>query len=52
VRPVTQAAQRRTEAARLGYTDVIDNRSNTLRGALEDVRTRLRPGRDEHIPDF
>ncbi len=52
VRPVTQAAQRRTEAARLGYTDVIDNRSSTLRGALEDVRTRLRPGRDEHIPDF
>ncbi|MFB8387796.1 DNA repair protein RadA [Microbacterium sp. NPDC055910] len=49
VRPVTQAAQRRSEAARLGYTDVIDNRSGTLRGALGDVRRRIRgvPGDDE-----
>ena len=52
VRPVTQAAQRRSEAARLGYTVVIDNRSATLRGALDDVRTRVtaRPG--EGAPDF
>ncbi|GAB2850234.1 DNA repair protein RadA [Microbacterium insulae] len=52
VRPVTQAAQRRTEAARLGYSDVIDNRSGTLRGALNDVRTRVRPGRGDDIPEF
>jgi DNA repair protein RadA/Sms len=52
VRPVTQSPQRRSEAARLGYTDVIDNRSATLRGALGDVRTRvrLRPGDD--VPQF
>ncbi|WP_214467886.1 DNA repair protein RadA [Microbacterium flavescens] len=52
VRPVTQAAQRRSEAARLGYTDVIDNRSGTLRGALNDVRTRLRPVRGADVPEF
>ncbi|MGN8553108.1 UNVERIFIED_CONTAM: DNA repair protein RadA [Microbacterium sp. SLM126] len=52
VRPVAQAAQRRSEAARLGYTDVIDNRSGTLRGALNDVRTRVRPGRGDDIPEF
>jgi DNA repair protein RadA/Sms len=52
VRPVTQSPQRRSEAARLGYTDMIDNRSATLRGALGDVRTRvrLRPGDD--VPEF
>ncbi len=52
VRPVTQSAQRRSEAARLGYTDLIDNRSATLRGALNDVRARVRPSRGEGIPDF
>ncbi len=52
VRPVTQAAQRRTEAARLGYTDVIDSRSGTLRGALNDVRARVRPVRGGDIPEF
>ena len=35
IRPVTQTAQRRSEAARLGYTDLIDNRSGSVRGALE-----------------
>lgn len=40
VRPVTQAAQRRSEAARLGYAQVIDDRSKTLRAALIDVRSR------------
>lgn len=52
VRPVTQAPQRRSEAGRLGYSAVIDNRSGTLRGALDDVRTRLaaRPGDD--VPRF
>jgi DNA repair protein RadA/Sms len=52
VRPVTQAVQRRSEAARLGYTDVIDNRSGTLRGALNDVRARVRPARGGDVPEF
>ncbi|MDN3497087.1 DNA repair protein RadA [Planococcus sp. APC 4015] len=52
VRPVTQAPQRRTEAARLGYTDVIDNRSGTLSSALNDVRVRVRSRPGEGIPEF
>ena len=44
VRPVTQTAQRRSEAARLGYTDLIDNRSLTVRGALRRRQDAL-PGR-------
>ncbi|WP_127473868.1 DNA repair protein RadA [Microbacterium sulfonylureivorans] len=52
VRPVTQSPQRRTEAARLGYTDLIDNRSGTLRGALDDVRARVKPRRGDDIPTF
>ena len=48
---MTQSPQRRTEAARLGYTDVIDNRSGTLRAALNDVRTRIRGGGEE-VPQF
>lgn len=52
VRPVTQSAQRRSEAARLGYTELIDNRSATLRGALDDVRTRAKPARGSDIPTF
>lgn len=45
IRPVTQAAQRRSEAARLGYRQVIDDRSKTLRSALSDIRSHsaLRP---------
>jgi DNA repair protein RadA/Sms len=39
IRPVTQAAQRRNEAARLGYQRVVDERSKTLRDALNDVRS-------------
>ncbi len=52
VRPVTQSAQRRSEAARLGYTTVIDDRSVNLSGALNDVKTRgkSRPGDD--VPGF
>src|SRR6478752_1451521 len=42
IRPVTQSPQRRSEAARLGYTDVIDNRSGTLRAALGDVKARVK----------
>ncbi|MFS0894243.1 DNA repair protein RadA [Microbacterium sp. 179-I 3D3 NHS] len=53
IRPVTQAAQRRSEAARLGYEQVVDDRSKTLRGALDDIRARHR-GRAERrdIPPF
>ncbi|MDN3310288.1 DNA repair protein RadA [Microbacterium oryzae] len=38
VRPVTQGAQRRAEAARLGYTRVVDDRSGKLSSALNDIR--------------
>ncbi|MFE6735237.1 DNA repair protein RadA [Microbacterium sp. NPDC057650] len=53
VRPVTQAAQRRSEAARLGYEQVIDDRSKSLRAALTDVRSRAASRRSEDdIPAF
>ena len=47
VRPVTQAAQRRSEAARLGYAQVVDERSKTLRAALGDIRAR---GGKQRVP--
>ncbi|MGC5221247.1 DNA repair protein RadA [Micromonospora sp. DT81.3] len=52
IRPVTQAGQRRSEATRLGYKQLIDERSKNLRGALGDikVRGRARPGDD--VPEF
>ncbi|MGF3057125.1 DNA repair protein RadA [Microbacterium sp. YY-01] len=40
IRPVSQATQRRSEAQRLGYSHLVDERSATLRGALSDIRTR------------
>lgn len=53
VRPVTQASQRRSEAARLGYAHVIDDRSATLRGALSDVKAHRAPRRlDDEVPAF
>ncbi|WP_102191380.1 DNA repair protein RadA [Microbacterium aurantiacum] len=53
IRPVTQAAQRRSEAARLGYEQVVDDRSKTLRAALDDVRARNTSRRpDGEIPPF
>ena len=53
IRPVTQAAQRRSEAARLGYEQVVDDRSKTLRAALGDVRARNTSRRsDRDIPPF
>lgn len=53
VRPVTQAAQRRSEAGRLGYEQVVDERSKTLKAALDDVRARTRTRRREaDIPAF
>ncbi|GAA2982611.1 DNA repair protein RadA/Sms [Microbacterium terrae] len=52
IRPVTQAAQRRSEASRLGYSTLIDEGSKTLRGALDDLSTRssARPG--DEAPKF
>ncbi|QKJ18234.1 DNA repair protein RadA [Microbacterium hominis] len=52
IRPVTQAAQRRSEAARLGYATVVDAASKTLRGALDDLSVRTRPRRGEDEPGF
>ena len=52
VRPVTQAAQRRTEAARLGYRDLIDDRSGRLRGALSDVQARAKGAPGDDVPEF
>src|SRR5690606_28746244 len=53
IRPVTQAAQRRNEAARLGYQRVVDERSKTLRDALNDVRSQTgERTRDSDIPPF
>jgi DNA repair protein RadA/Sms len=53
IRPVTQSAQRRSEAARLGYVQVVDDRSKTLRAALEDVKVRNTSRRPEgDIPPF
>ncbi|MFE1647010.1 DNA repair protein RadA [Microbacterium sp. P01] len=52
IRPVTQVTQRRSEAARLGYTEVIDNRSETLSGALRDVTTRARARPGDPAPGF
>jgi len=52
IRPVTQSAQRRSEAARLGYTDVIDERSASVSGALADVRARSRSRPGDDVPEF
>ena len=53
IRPVTQSAQRRSEASRLGYDQVVDDRSKTLRAALSDVRARNTTRRNEaDIPPF
>ncbi|MCK2034507.1 DNA repair protein RadA [Microbacterium sp. SSW1-49] len=50
IRPVTQATQRRSEAARLGYERVVDDRSKSLRAALDDVRAH-KPGL-RAVPDL
>lgn len=52
VRPVTQAAQRRSEAARLGYARVVDERSKTLKAALGDIRARGSQRLSDDIPPF
>ena len=44
---------RRGEAARLGYQQVVDDRSKTLRSALSDIRSRATSRRpEEAIPPF
>ncbi|HLS92323.1 MAG TPA: DNA repair protein RadA, partial [Microbacterium sp.] len=52
VRPVTQASQRRSEAERLGYVHVIDDRVGKIRSALDDVQIHAGrvPSRD--VPKF
>ncbi|MDQ0642806.1 DNA repair protein RadA [Microbacterium murale] len=58
VRAVTQATQRRSEAKRLGYEQVIDERSKSLDAALNDVKSRSRsshpakPRREDDLPPF
>ena len=51
IRPVTRAAQRRSEAARLGYAQLVDERSKNLRGALADISVRGRTA-DDDMPEF
>ena len=53
VRAVTQAKQRRSEAKRLGYDQVVDERSKTLEAALRDVKARSTSRRrEDDIPPF
>lgn len=52
IRPVSQAVQRRAEGKRLGYDSLIDDRSKTLRGALNDIRARSRGPQNEPKPQF
>jgi DNA repair protein RadA/Sms len=51
VRPVAQADQRRTEAARLGYRQVVDNGAKRLRTALDHVQASG-PRPLDDVPDF
>ncbi|WJL97068.1 DNA repair protein RadA [Microbacterium sp. ET2] len=51
VRPVTQAAQRRSEAGRLGYATVVDASSGHLAAALRDLVPHA-SGRLQDVPDF
>ncbi|GAA3635155.1 DNA repair protein RadA [Microbacterium awajiense] len=52
IRPVTQSAQRSTEASRLGYSTVVGTSSRTLRRALAELagHAAARPGDD--APEF
>ena len=52
VRPVTQGAQRRSEAARLGYRTVVDSSSESLAKALRDLTARHAPDPHEAAPEF
>jgi DNA repair protein RadA/Sms len=52
IRPVTQSAQRRGEAERLGYRTIVDHASRDLRGAFRDLSARAVPADDEPDPGF
>ena len=52
IRPVTQAAQRRAEAARLGYRGFIDDSSRSLSGAMLDVTTKGAPAPQDEPAGF
>ena len=48
-----RTSKRRSEASRLGYSQVVDDRSKTLRSALTDVRARATSRRaEDEIPAF
>ncbi len=53
IRPVTQAAQRRSEAERLGYRNLVDSFSGSLHSALLDLSGGVGArGPLDEIPDF
>ncbi|MEN2738465.1 DNA repair protein RadA [Microbacterium sp. X-17] len=52
IRPVTQGAQRRGEAERLGYRTVVDHSSGDLGGAFRDLRVRATASAGEAEPGF
>ncbi|MBN9170329.1 MAG: DNA repair protein RadA, partial [Microbacterium sp.] len=53
IRPVSQASQRRTEAARLGYRTILDERSGGIADALRLVGAHAAaPVDDGDVPDF
>ena len=52
IRPVAQAAQRRTEATRLGYTTVVDAEQRTVAAALRTMERHAAPAPAEPTPRF
>ncbi|GLJ81240.1 DNA repair protein RadA [Microbacterium imperiale] len=52
IRPVTQSAQRQSEAKRMGYRAVVDASSRTIGGAMRDLQVRQPAASTEDAPDF
>jgi len=52
IRPVTQSAQRRGEAERLGYRTIVDHSSRDLGGAFRDLTLTAVPEPDASVPEF
>ncbi|MEZ3161884.1 DNA repair protein RadA [Microbacterium sp. BWT-B31] len=52
IRPVTQSAQRASEAGRLGYETVVDASAGSLRGALDRLRLEVQSRPEHGIPAF
>ncbi|GAA1947515.1 DNA repair protein RadA [Microbacterium aquimaris] len=52
IRPVTQASQRRTEAARLGFSTVVDAEQRTVSAALRAMDRFAAPASAETAPGF